>query len=134
MEASGDDTAAGEAQVRSLALPRRRTACVVLALTRRPPQPAAEDALLLRCVDAPAVTRVTLSEKDKAQHVQLTNDGLGAQSSKARAVRWLPQATDDSQRRRTRGTAPRGARTAPPPAPGTSKCGLCTWAPRATRG
>ena len=43
-----------------------------------------EDALLLRRVDAPAA-RVALSEKDKAQHVQLTDDGFGAQSSKARS-------------------------------------------------
>ena len=72
-----------------LALPRRPAACVVVALRRSPQQPAAEDALLLRAVDAPAVARVTLSEKDKAQHVQLTDDGLGARSSKARAAGWL---------------------------------------------
>ena len=70
----------------------------LVALRRSPQQPAAEDALLLRSVDAPAVSRVTLSEKDKAQHVQLTDNGLGAQSSKARAIGLLDlRATGYSQ-------------------------------------
>ena len=91
------DYAAG-VQVRRLAPPRRPNAFTVVALRHHPQQPAAEDALLL-CMDTPAVARVTLSEKDKAQHVQLTDDGLGAQSSKARAAGWLTsRAPDGSQR------------------------------------
>ena len=87
MEAADD--AAADVTVRLAALPRCPAVCAVVALRRSPQQPAAEDALLLRAVDAPAVARVTLSEKDKAQHVQLTDDGLGARSSKARAACWL---------------------------------------------
>ena len=48
--------------------------------------------MLLRRVDAPAVARVALSDKDKAQHVVLTDDDLGAQSSKARSGGLHPRA------------------------------------------
>ena len=108
-----------------------RSLCCPAAALTPVAQPAAEDALLLRRVE-PAAARVALSEKDKAQHVALTDDGLGAQSSKARQRLAPALRAGHSRPLLLRGTALCGALTALPPARGTVKCASCTWVRRGT--